>query len=316
MFSGIRAKIQGKSPSSSFNDLLTLNQFFDEHYFPHIKTTKRVTKDDWSIYNVHLRARIGGYKLCDLSNAILDVWVREQIVTGYQRSTINKHIFLINRMLSLARHWGFIERSKDLTNIQRLVLGDYKQRFLSVDEITRLLTHARASNHPHIYNVIKLLVLTGARNGEARSMKWQDIDRSKRIWTVPRSKNGRSRRIVLSTEAMTAIDECVANTERLNLSLDPNSYVFTNPRTQKCYNSFYASWYAIREAAELEDVRIHDLRHTYASLLVNKGVSLYEVQTLLGHSTIQMTQRYAHLQPNLLHQRADIVGGIVSGKSS
>jgi site-specific recombinase XerD len=73
-------------------------------------------------------------------------------------------------------------------------------------------------------------------------------------------------------------------------------------------------WHLIRDAADLPDVRIHDLRHTYASLLINKGVSLYEVQTLLGHSSVQMTQRYAHLQPDLLHQRAEIVGGIVSGQ--
>ena len=78
------------------------------------------------------------------------------------------------------------------------------------------------------------------------------------------------------------------------------------------------SWYAARSLADLQDVRVHDLRHTFASLLINKGVSIYEVQKLLGHSSIQMTQRYAHLSPNTLAERAELVGLIVAaadGKS-
>ena len=314
MFSALNQRRNNKSKHSRNQQLLTVNQFFDQHYFPHVKATKRVTKDDWSIYNTHLRERIGSYRLEDLSNAVFDVWVREQIIAGYQRSTVNKHIFLVNRMLGLARHWGFIEHSKDLVNIQRLVLGDYKQRFLSEDEIARLLREAERSTHPHIYNVIRILLLTGARKGEVRTMCWGDIDAAKRLWTVPRSKNGRSRRIFLSTAAMQLIDECTANAQRLGLGTDSKAYVFTNPRTLTAYQSFYAVWHVIRAAADLPELRIHDLRHTYASILVNKGVSLYEVQTLLGHSSIQMTQRYAHLQPNRLHQTAGIVGDIVSAK--
>lgn len=314
MFSAFTRQQQQKSSHHRSQPQLTLNRFFDEHYFPHIKLTKRSIKDTWSTYNTHIRERMGSYLLDELSNPMFDVWVREQIVAGYQRSTVNKHIFLVNRILNLARHWGYIERSKDLSNIQRLVLGDYKQRFLSEDEIASLLKHAQRTTHPHIYNVVRLLLLTGARKGEARLARWCDFDRAKRVWTVPRSKSGRSRRIILSTEAMAVLDDCVANAERLGLGTDGKSYVFTNPRTLTAYDSFYAVWHLIRDAAELPDVRIHDLRHTYASLLINSGVSLYEVQTLLGHSSVQMTQRYAHLQPNLLHQRADIVGAIVKGQ--
>ena len=311
MFSALKRRQDHKSHSHRSQQSLTLNQFFDEHYFPHIRATKRSTKDTWSAYNTHLREHIGRYKLDELTNPVFDVWVREQIVTGYQRSTINKHIFLVNRMLNLARHWGYIAHSKSLTNIQRLVLGDYKQRFLSEAEIAALLTQAQRTTHPHIYNVIRLLLLTGARKGEARLARWCDIDRTKRIWTVPRSKNGRSRRIILSTAAISVLDDCIANCDRLGLGTDGKAYLFTNPRTLTAYEGYYAVWHLIRAAAELPDVRIHDLRHTYASVLINNGVSLYEVQTLLGHSTVQMTQRYAHLQPNLLHQRAEIVGGIV-----
>ena len=316
MFSALKRRQQQQSSRHRSQQSLTLSRFFDEHYFPHVRATKRSTKDTWSTYNIHLREQFGSYRLDELSNPLFDVWVREQIVAGYQRSTINKHIFLVNRMLNLARHWGYIERSKDLSIIQRLMLGDYKQRFLSEAEISALLTQAQRTTHPHIYNVVRLLLLTGARKGEARLARWCDIDRAKRIWTVPRSKNGRTRRIVLSTAAMSLLDDCVLNCERLGLGTDSTSYIFTNPRTLTAYDSFYAVWHLIRAAAELPDVRIHDLRHTYASVLINNGVSLYEVQTLLGHSSVQMTQRYAHLQPDLLHQRTEIVGSIVGGSSA
>ena len=75
---------------------------------PHIKVAKKETKHDWSIYNKHMRAQLGRYVLQDITNPVMDVWVREQIVAGYKRSTINKHIFLLNRFLNIARRWGFI----------------------------------------------------------------------------------------------------------------------------------------------------------------------------------------------------------------
>ena len=301
--------------SRSRQQCLTLNQFFDQHYFPHAKVAKAQHKHDFSTYNTHMRLVLGDYLLADLKTAVLDVWVREQIVAGYQRSTINKHIYLMNRMLNLARSWGWIDFARDQQPIKRLTIGDHKQRFLSSDEIEALLKQCKRSTHPYLYLFVKLLLLTGARKGEALGVRWCDIDFDKRIWTVPRSKNGRSRRIVLNDDAVETVLAAGSVAERFGLVVGGSAPVFQNPRTQGSYQSFYAAWYIARDAAGLADVRIHDLRHTFASLLVNQGVSLYEVQTLLGHSSIQMTQRYAHLAPDLLHRRAQIVGSIVSGKS-
>ena len=295
---------------------LTLNAFFDEHYFPHAKVTKRQSHHDWSIYNTHIRSRMGHYLLEDVTNPVLDVWVREQQVHGYQRSTINKHIYLVNRMLNLARHWGHIDsRNPYQQNIKRLSIGDYTQRFLNDAEIKRLLTACRSNRHPYLYLFVQLLLLTGARKGEARLARWQDIDLHKRVWRVPRSKNGRSRRIILSAAAVDVLNQTRTRSEQLLLPTTQDRYVFTNPRTLTAYQSFYAAWFVARDLADLEDLRIHDLRHTYASTLINSGVSLYEVQTLLGHSSLQMTQRYAHLEPNLLHKRTELMSAVVTRNS-
>lgn len=292
---------------------LTLSRFFDEQYFPHSRATKRHSDHDWSNFNTHMRAQLGHYRLDELTNPVLDVWVREQVVSGLQRTTINKHIYLMNRMLNLARHWCLVPaHNPDQQPLKRLILGDYKQRFLTEAEIEQLLKCCARSSHPYLLHFVRLLLLTGARKGEARTARWCDIDLDKRIWTVPRSKNGRSRRIVLNDNALSTLDSIRKTAERLALPTDADCYVFTNPRTGRAYDSFYAAWYVARDAAGLEDVRIHDLRHTFASLLINKGVSLYEVQTLLGHSSLQMTQRYAHLEPDLLHKRTELLSNVIS----
>lgn len=129
------------------------------------------------------------------------------------------------------------------------------------------------------------------------------------------SKNGRSRRIVLSDAAVNILNDARTKSEQLLLDVSDDTYVFRNPKSGKPYTSFYSAWFIVRDNAGLSDVRIHDLRHTFASLLVNKGVSLYEVQTLLGHSSMQMTQRYAHLAPDLLHSRTELVSSIINEQS-
>jgi len=301
------------SPALPEKAELTLSELFDEHYYPHALVAKAQPRDDLSTFNTQIREDLGAMKLSEVTNPVLAKWVRQRIIEGYQRSTINKYIHLMNRMLSLAKTWGMVPPfNPNQEKIKTISVGDFKQRFLSEEEIARLLKACRRSSHPFLSLFIRLLLLTGARKGEALGMRWCDIDFAKRIWTVPKSKNGRSRRIILSEPAIDVLNAARKKAKHLELSVDPRAPVFTNPKTHKPYDSFYASWYIVREWAELDDVRIHDLRHTFASLLINKGVSLYEVQTLLGHCSIQMTQRYAHLAPDRLHQRAELVGRIVS----
>ena len=88
-------------------------------------------------------------------------------------------------------------------------------------------------------------------------------------------------------------------------------WAFANPKTGKPYVSFYISWNTARNKAGLADVRIHDLRHSFASFLVNAGRSLYEVQKILGHTQVKTTQRYAHLSQGTLIDAADEVAKAV-----
>lgn len=292
----------------------TLDEFFDLHYYPHCKATIKTHRHTWLTYEKHIRDGLGTARLEDLDSLILNQWVREQIASGFKYSTINKHIFLINRLLGTARNWGVIPDIQFYNlKLKKLPTGDYRQRFLSQDEMHRLVAECGKFNHPFLALFVQLLLLTGARKGEARMAKWRDVDLHNRMWRVPVSKNGRSRRIMLSSGAIATLDSVRARSIELRLPVGQDDYLFINPKTRTCYHSFHAAFFKARDAAGLSDVRIHDLRHTFASVLINRGVSLYEVQELLGHSNAQMTQRYAHLQPNELRQRTEIMGQLMFG---
>jgi len=124
---------------------------------------------------------------------------------------------------------------------------------------------------------------------------------------VPVSKSGRARRIVLGAAALELLDQIADRAQALGQSTLPRDALFTNPETGLPYTCIHRAFDRARGRAGLKTVRIHDLRHTFASLLVNAGVSLYEVQKLLGHGSVQMTQRYAHLRDTGLRDRVALV---------
>ena len=151
--------------------------------------------------------------------------------------------------------------------------------------------------------IIPFLLLTGARKTEALTARWIDIDFERRFWRIPFTKNGKVRHVPLS-------DACIhllKSVPRLR-----SFYVFENRRTNKPFRSIYFSWNTARNRAGMPELRIHDLRHSFASFLVNAGCSLYEVQKILGHSQINVTQRYSHLSQGSLLRAAEAAGSVVN----
>ena len=292
---------------------MALNEFFDGHYYPYIRSRKEKPYYDRIIYKNHIRDSLGGFRMDAIKKATLELWLQGQLEAGLKNATVNKHICLVNKILKTASEWEHLPNyNPDHHALSQLRLGQLRQRFLNHQEIEEVLNACATSPHPFLKFFIQILLLTGARSGEALGAKWRDLDWENAIWTVPKSKNGKTRFIYLNASAVSVFRQIQQKTRRMNLPVTSASPVFTNPKSKKAYKSFHLAWYAVREQLGLEDVRIHDLRHTYASLLVNKGVSLYEVQQLLGHSSAQMTQRYAHLAPNTLHRRTEIVAQIIN----
>ena len=134
---------------------------------------------------------------------------------------------------------------------------------------------------------LQLLLLTGARKSEILKARWEHIHLEKHLPTVPLSKSNRPRHIVLSDEAVAII--------RLLPRRPDCPWLFPGRTAGRPLSDIYLFWNHLRRQLNLADVRIHDLRHTFASILVNAGHSLYEVQRLLGHRDPRTTMRYAHL---------------------
>jgi integrase len=149
------------------------------------------------------------------------------------------------------------------------------------------------------------LLSTGARSNEARQAKWSQIDTENAVWRIPaaNSKSKKTRAVPLNESALWVLEEIGTR--------DKFEVVFVNPETGEAYTPVTHAWYRIRKLAGIPHLRIHDLRHSFASLLVSGGRSLYEVQQILGHSDPKVTMRYAHLSSKALQEAANTASVIV-----
>jgi integrase len=179
-----------------------------------------------------------------------------------------------------------------------------RERFLTGPELRRLFQALDEEPNQTAAACTALLALTGARKGEALAMRWEGVDLPRRTWRVPRSKSGRTRHIPLSDSAVALL----ARQPRL-----PNvPWVFPGAIAGKPLENVRKCWDQVRaEAGLLPDTRIHDLRHSFASMLVNHGRPIYEVAEILGHNQLSTTKRYSHLQNDRLVEAANIAGQVV-----
>lgn len=173
-------------------------------------------------------------------------------------------------------------------------------RYLSAEEETALLDRLPSRYHP----LVIVALHTGLRQGEQFALKWEHVDLAAKVLTIPRSKSGRTRHVELNETVLAVL-------RRLPRHLR-SPYVFTGPGGRKRLNArnFFTRWYKpALEAARIQGANWHTLRHTFASRLVMKGIDLATVKELLGHSSITMTMRYAHLAPGHRHAAVRALNG-------
>ena len=277
-----------------------LSVFIEGQYLPYIKTYKRSWKDDVGLITNHINPNFGDLYMDELSKQAVVQFINEKKRT-HAPGSINRVIVLLRYIYNLAIAWETVGISKNPTKgIPLLKTNARKERYLSGEEAKHLIESLGQSDNPMLQYIVPMLILTGARKNEVLYARWEDFNLEQRIWRIPMSKSGKARHVPISDGALLLL-ETIPRTEGC-------PWIFANPKTQAPYKSFYASWNSARKSVGLSDVRIHDLRHSFASFLVNSGRSLYEVQKILGHAQISTTQRYAHLSNDSLLSAANEIG--------
>jgi integrase len=221
----------------------------------------------------------------------------------------NRTLAVLSRMFSLAVRWGW-RLDNPCKGVERF--GENKRRrYLTGPELTRLSAALTELRDQGAANAVRLLLLTGARRGELLAAKWADIDLEAKIWTKPAAttKQKTLHEIPLSEAACRLLAEMRAQAEEDAKYLFPARGGGHRPHINE-------AWIRLRKAAKLDGVRLHDVRHTYASILASAGLSLPVIGSLLGHSTPMMTQRYAHLTADPLRQATERASAIITGHTA
>lgn len=276
----------------------TFREFVREKYLPFVKVHKRSWQQDENMLELRILPLWGNRKISEITRDDIQEFQTNCMLMGNKPGTVNRYMALIKYIFNLAERWEVIDKTP-ARYISKLKDNNHKERYLNEEETERLLTALKSCKSVVVPDIIEFLILTGSRKSEAVNLPWMEIDFKNGLWIMPPERNkARSKKTIpLSNGALEILERRKGN---------DSEYVFPNPKTGQPLKHFHNTWDRIRKNAGIPDVRIHDLRHNFASLLINSGRSLYEVQKLLGHSNISTTQRYAHLTQDTLRDATEV----------
>jgi integrase len=294
-----------KAENHRFKDVPTFGEFFHERFLPFVKVRKRSWQTDEVLARHHLLPAFEALRLNRITRADVLAFHQAAHAKGYAPGTCNRMLVLLKFIYNSAIRWEILPSTGNpCVGVDPLDDNGARERYLSAPEVQRLFEELDSNRNVQVAQVVRLLLYTGARKREVLDARWEHVDFDRRLLTVPLSKSGKPRHIPLSDAAI----ELLQSLPRV----EGIPWVFFNPKTRKPPVSIFYAWDSIRAKVGLEDVRLHDLRHSFASFLVNSGRSLYEVQRLLGHHDPKVTMRYAHLSPGALIDAANVVGDMVA----
>lgn len=257
-----------------------------------------------------IKPRIGSRKLIDLKPADISRLHTDMRETPYNA---NRCLALLRAMLNCAERWEMIPRGSNPASVIEHYPERKRERFLSEEELKRLFTvlvALEAERSVTIYEAaaIRLLIYTGCRLSEITTLEWSSVDlpNARIIFEKHKTDRHGAKAIPLNAPTLELLT---------NLPHEPgNPFVIAGYNPGKHLINLQKPWRRVRKAAGLEDVRIHDLRHSFASFAVGAGVPLALIGGLLGHRSVQTTARYAHIANDPLKQATHLVGAIFAEK--
>ena len=304
----LRAEITlGKDPRSDMKarkTVPTLTEFMEEQYIPYQKERIRGWSRQRDLFKNHLQPTFGNQPLDEITLHSVQQFLTSLRNKGYAASTCNHPIRLLRHAMGLACKWGVIE-SNQLTGLSLAREENQVNNIMTDDELKRLVKVLKSDKNKMVCSVCLFLLSTGARLNEALSARWEHFDLERRNWTIPieHSKSRKVKSIPLNDQALSILE---------NLGTRGK---YDHPfigRRGKPLTTKHKVWTRLRNEAGLPHLRLHDLRHQYASFLINQGRTLYEVMQILGHSDPSVTQRYAHLSTKSLQDAANSASDVIN----
>lgn len=306
----------------------TLGELIDR-YIRDVLPKKKKSQKKQSAQLLWWKEHLGSYSLADVSPALIgekrDELFNGMTYRGTQRSpaTVVRYLSALSHAFSVGvKEWGWLEDSP-MRKVSKLKEARGRVRFLDDHEKERLLQACKDSSNPALFPVVILALSTGMRYSEILNLTWVDVDLQRKRIILQETKNGERRSVPIAGQALDLLSQlekrrridtqllfpqpkCVnANSEETHSQ--PSFSKSEAERVQKAQKpvQLRSAWSAAIKKAQIFDFRFHDLRHCAASYLAMSGASLAEIADILGHKTLAMVKRYAHLSDSHKHSVVD-----------
>lgn len=277
--------------------------YMSKHAIP--KKRPRSAAMDGAMLELTVLPSLGSRDVGDVTHADIQSLHNGLARTPYQA---NRVLALLSKMFELAIRWGW-RTDNPVRGVPRFP-EEKRYRWLSNAELERLKVALDVHPNQVAANAVRLQLLTGARIGEVLTSRWDDFDLERGVWVKPshHTKQKRTEHLPLSSGAVNLLRSMATDHS------EDNPHVFPGRKPGQPIKDLKSFWKSVITAADLDDYRLHDNRHTHASHLVSSGYSLPVVGRLLGHTNPMTTQRYAHLADDLLREAAEVMGSKLAGR--
>lgn len=283
----------------------TVRDFWEVYRQRHlmVRTKPRTQADVTAMFERYILPVLGKQNLRAITKADISRLHSKLNAKPYQA---NRVLSALSGLFGRAEEWGHREEGTNPCRKIRRYQEPPRERFLTQAERKRLAVvldlHGKRS--PVAVSFFRLAMLTGCRKNELLQLAWAEVDLDNKCIVLLDSKTGK-RTVFLSSEAVQILQDMARE--------KGNPYVFPGAKQGSHLVNANKLWLKIREEADLDGVRIHDLRHTFASMAIEAGLGLPVIGRLLGHSNASTTQRYAHLAEDPARAALEIIGKKISG---
>jgi excisionase family DNA binding protein len=270
------------------NDSMKFSRLAETYLEDYAKVKKRSWKTDKGYIEKSMKPFFKDASITQITPLDVEKYIKRRLEDGVSKTTVNRCLQILKRMFNLAIDWGYA--SENPVRKVRLFSekDNLKERVLSAEEEVRLLD----ASPEHLKPIIIMALNTGMRRGEILGLRWLNVDFERRIIKIEKSKSGEQRSIEINGTLLELF-------RRLRTANPGSEFVFSTFKTRQPFVEVGKAFRRASKIAGISGVRFHDLRHTFASRLIEAGVDIITVKELLGHSSVKITERYTHTRSEL-----------------